>query len=523
MSAISGTSTIDAAPRLARRGDGAQVHLGLAAAGDAVERGTSPARALVRAPRRWRRWPRALRPASPRAARRARRGSAKNGSRGAVALLDRDEARARRAASPRRARCPSAPRACAIGSAPDGAHVREDAPRPGRAASPAPRRAASAPTHCTLPRADAARRRSKSVGSSSSRAASRSIGRQREAHRPRRSARSSTRRGRAGTRASSAGTAGSSSTTRASGFAPFGRLALAHREHDADEAPPAERAHDARARRTAPRGERVGHRVGERARERHGQRDVGEEHRGHRAVPLSACERERSPRRPRRAQRRTTDRAERSRAARRARRRRGGERDRSGRESLEAAGRRGVADGRGRRSAAGDSALERRRRRRPFSSAAAARSRARRSARISSPKVSLEPVAELERARHQLGARRVALEVAQHRRGRRVALVAVGRERLARRWRAASSSAGRPLRGSSGMLGAPRLLEQAVAPLARLVHAPPGGELPEHDARREDVGARVDRLAARVLGAHVAGLALERLVELVRAPRSSRR
>ena len=44
----------------------------------------------------------------------------------------------------------------------------------------------------------------------------------------------------------------------------------------------------------------------------------------------------------------------------------------------------------------------------------------------------------------------------------------------------------------------------------------------EHDAGGEDVGARVDGLAARVLRAHVAGLALDGLVQLVRR-RAARR
>ena len=61
VSAISGTSTIEPRFGSARRGDGAQVDLGLAAAGDAVERGTSRRCRAPRAPRRSRRPP----PAAP--------------------------------------------------------------------------------------------------------------------------------------------------------------------------------------------------------------------------------------------------------------------------------------------------------------------------------------------------------------------------------------------------------------------------------------------------------------------------
>ena len=92
MSAISGTST--SAPRFARcaRGDRAQVDLGLARAGDAVEQERRRARRASRAPRRSRvDRRRLLRLGELGRRRRARAASAKNGSRGASRSSMRDE------------------------------------------------------------------------------------------------------------------------------------------------------------------------------------------------------------------------------------------------------------------------------------------------------------------------------------------------------------------------------------------------------------------------------------------------
>jgi hypothetical protein len=58
------------------------------------------------------------------------------------------------------------------------------------------------------------------------------------------------------------------------------------------------------------------------------------------------------------------------------------------------------------------------------------------------------------------------------------------------------------------------LVEQRGGVGTRLVETAPGEKLPEHDADREDIGAPVERIAARLLGAHVAGLALDHVLRI---------
>ena len=254
VSAISGTSTID--PRFASRadGDGAQVHLGLAGAGDAVEE-----------ERR----------------RRARRASALGDGVDGRRLRRRGVVRARRARPARRRTDRPAPRAprpsrapasasrftaarallqrsssCATGAAPTRAGA-PGSPPPARGARPASSTRDVGATHCTrrapTPRrlAEERRRRPAPAPSRGRPAAARGA-------RPRRWARSSRSRGRAGRRAGPRAPRARSSSPRGPAASPFGGSPSRTREDHADHAPPAERADDPRAGRRA-RRERLGH------------------------------------------------------------------------------------------------------------------------------------------------------------------------------------------------------------------------------------------------------------------------
>ena len=99
----------------------------------------------------------------------------------------------------------------------------------------------------------------------------------------------------------------------------------------------------------------------------------------------------------------------------------------------------------------------------------------------------------------------------------RVAILQLGRQRLQRD---ASSSARHARRAprrrhelgiahaAQELLGGVAVLGRARR-LARRKQLPPGEQLPQDDARRVQIGAPVERLAARLLGRHVADLAVD--------------
>ena len=272
--------------RVARGGDGAQVHLGLAAAGDAVEEERRGARLCERA-RRWRRWRRPA-PRWPRGARRAGTGSAKNGSSGASRSSIATRPSVARRLRPRagsRHRCLERARAEPCRSR---AELHEQR---GRARPEAPRRPrlsarGVAVTHCTR-RVDDAAVGSRRASALRARARPRARRGGARAGSPRRWARSSSWRASRRNASRSAGTAGSSSTTRHERLT-FGGGSPSR---TASTTPTTRRVPNGQITR-APAMARAAssrrHCVRERARERYGQRDVREQHRGQRCRTKNA-------------------------------------------------------------------------------------------------------------------------------------------------------------------------------------------------------------------------------------------
>ena len=140
VSEISGTSTSARLPARERRGDRAQVDLGLAAAGHAVQQERRVARSL-RAPARWPRAPRACAVGQRRRRRRARVRASANGSRASSRVSRRTSpaSTSARTRSPARA---SGPRAAPTSAIAPAAAMRVDRPR---RASGAPERLRGAP------------------------------------------------------------------------------------------------------------------------------------------------------------------------------------------------------------------------------------------------------------------------------------------------------------------------------------------------------------------------------------------
>ena len=124
-----------------------------------------------------------------------------------------------------------------------------------------------------------------------------------------------------------------------------------------------------------------------------------------------------------------------------------------------------------------------------------------------------EPIAEPERARDQSGFSYVRLEVTEEGLRARVARVAIGREGAANDAKELVFMGKAARRKIRNFRPARLFEERRHSPLPfRAVQATAREQLPQDDARREHVGARVERVTARLLGAHVPGLAADHVV-----------
>src|SRR6185295_19077653 len=120
-----------------------------------------------------------------------------------------------------------------------------------------------------------------------------------------------------------------------------------------------------------------------------------------------------------------------------------------------------------------------------------------------------DPFAEAKARAHEARANEVFLEVELEHRGRRVTIAALDLQGAQQNVLEEIVLGEAAIHERRDFRGA-RLLDERNG-AARAIEAAAREKLPKYDAGGEHIGARIDRLAARVLGAHVAGFAFERV------------